>query len=239
MRVMTVLLVIVLGAAASAQPAPAPAPRTPPKRPQPDPAATYAVPLDDSPSEGPAHAKVTIVMGMEFACPFCRRAWDTLAEVRKQYGDDVRIVYKSFVVHAQPGTQTALAACAAHKHGKWRAMAEALWAKAFDARDFDEANLLAIGRSVGLDPAILKADMHGAACAAELLRDMTELTRLGQNGTPTFWINGRIVVGAQPLDRFTALVDEEKKKADAAIARGVKLDDYYDSLLASGLRAPR
>jgi protein-disulfide isomerase len=234
MRVISVLLVVATAAAASAQPA-----RTPPRKPQPDPAATYAVPLDDSPSDGPAHAKVTIVMGMEFACPFCRRAWDTLGELRKQYGDDVRIVYKTFVVHAQPGTQAALAACAAHRHGKWRAMADALWAKAFDQHDFDDANLLAIGRSVGLDPALMKADMHGAACAAELLRDMTELARLGQNGTPTFWINGRILVGAQPIERFTALVDEELRKADAAIAGGVKLDDYYGTLLATGLRAPR
>jgi protein-disulfide isomerase len=208
------------------------------RRPQPDPAVTYSVPLDDSPSIGPKHAKVTIVMGMEFACPFCQRAYETIDAVRAKYGKDVRVVYKTFIVHKDTATKAALAACAAHKAGKWRAMADGLWARAFAKRDFSESNLLAIGRAAGLDVGQLSADMHGPQCAAELLRDMTELTRLGQTGTPTFWINGRVLTGAQPIDRFEALVDEEVKKADAAIAAGVKLDDYYDTLIKNGAPKP-
>ncbi len=209
-----------------------------PRRAQPDPAVTYSVPLDDSPSEGPRRAKITIVMGMEFACPFCHKSWDTLAALRTKYGKDLRIVYKAFVVHKDTATQAALAACAAHKAGKWRAMADGLWARAFDKRDFSETNLLAIGRGAGVEPAQLGADLHGAPCAAELLRDMTELTRLGQTGTPTFWINGRVVVGAQPVDRFEAVIDEELKKANAALAAGTKLDDYYESLVKIGAAKP-
>src|SRR5262245_49337248 len=149
---------LLCAAAAVAQPAR-------PRRAQPDPAVTYSVPLDDSPSDGPAHAKVTIVVGMEFACPFCRKSWDTLADLRKKYGNDLRVVYKTFIVHKQQATDAALAACAAHKAGKWHAMADALWAKAFDKRDFSEANLLAIGRGVGVDPAVMTADMHSPRCA--------------------------------------------------------------------------
>jgi len=230
------LALLLVSSVALAQPA-RPAPR--PARPQPDPAVTYSVPLDDSPSDGPAHAKVTIVMGMEFACPFCRRAWDTMTDVRKKYGDDVRVVYKTFIVHKDKATSAALAACAAHKAGKWRAMAERLWTKAFDKRDFSTQNLLAIGRSAGVDASVMAADMAGAPCANELLRDMTELTRLGQSGTPTFWINGRILVGAQPIERFTAVIDEELQKADAAIAAGTSLDDYYDvAVIRAGKPAP-
>ena len=223
-----------ISAAAVAQPShPVAAP------PQPDPAVVYSVPLDDSPAEGPKHAKVTIVMGMEFACPFCRRAWDTLHDVRAKYGDDVRIVYKTFIVHAKDATAAALAACAAHKAGRWRGMADGLWAQAFDKRDFSERNLLAIGRVAGVDPAAMTADMHGAACATELMRDLTELKRLGQTGTPTFWINGRVLVGAQPIERFQDLIDEELKKASDAIdgGGGVKLDDYYDLLVKNGVKA--
>ena len=77
--------------------------------------------------------------------------------------------------------------------------------------------------------------MHGPGCVAELQRDHDELARLGQTGTPTFWINGRILVGAQPIDRFEALIDEEMGKADAAIRGGTRLDDYYDQLLRTGV----
>jgi protein-disulfide isomerase len=206
---------------------------------QPDPAVTYAVPLDDSPSDGPRHAKVTIVVGMEFACPFCRRSWDTLGELRRTYGRDLRIVYKAFIVHQDLATSLALAACAADKAGKWHAMAERLWTHAFDRHDFSRENVLAIGRAVGIDPGALAADMHDPRCAAALLRDMTELTRLGQDGTPTFWINGRFLAGAQPIDRFTALIDEELGKANDAIRGGVRLEDYYDGLLKTGLVEPR
>jgi protein-disulfide isomerase len=232
MRIATIAVLLALAASAYAQPRPPVA--TPPR---PDPDAVYAVPLDDSPSEGPAHAKVTIVMGMEFACPFCRRAWDTIAALRKKYGKDVRVVYKTFIVHKQDATAAALAACAAHKAGKWRAMADGLWTKAFDARDFSERNLLAIGKAAGIDPAVMSADMHGTACKVELARDIAELTRLGQTGTPTFWINGRIVVGAQPIETFEALIETERRKAELEMAdSGVALDAYYDAeILAKGL----
>jgi protein-disulfide isomerase len=200
----------------------------------PDPAVTYAVPLDDSPTDGPAHAKVTIVMGMDFDCPFCERSWATLADLRAEYGANLRIVFKSFIVHEKDGTEAALAACAAHRQGKWRALADAMWTRAFDKRDFSEAHLVGIARAVGLDGGVLVADMHGAPCKLEVLRDQTELARLGQNGTPTFWINGRILVGAQPKETFEKLIDEEAQKADAVMKAGVRLDDYYGTLLASG-----
>jgi predicted DsbA family dithiol-disulfide isomerase len=208
----------------------------PPARKQADPAVTYAVPLDDSPSDGPAHAKVTIVMGLDFDCPFCERAWGTLGELRTEYGKDLRIVFKSFIVHEKDGTEAALAACAAHRQGKWRLLADVLWTQAFDKRDFSEAHLVSIARAVGLDGGVLVADMHGTACKLEVLRDQTELGRLGQNGTPTFWVNGRFVMGAQPKEIFEKLIDEEKQKAEAVMKAGVTLDDYYDTLLKNGRR---
>jgi len=218
-------------AAAPAAPAAPPAPRPH----QPDPALTYAVPLDDSPSEGPRHAKVTIVMGMEFACPFCRRSWDTVAALRTKYGRDLRVVYKTFIVHQPQATLAAKAACAAHHQRRWKRMAQGLWDKAFTSHDFSEGNLVTIGRDAGLDVAGLVADMHGPACVAEIQRDHDELARLGQTGTPTFWINGRVLVGAQPIDRFEALIDEEMIKAERAIRGGTRLADYYDELVRTGV----
>jgi protein-disulfide isomerase len=74
-----------------------PAPRTP--RVEPDRAKVYAVPVDGYPSHGPADAKVTIVVVREYACPFCERSRATLAELRKKYGSDLRLVYRNLIVH--------------------------------------------------------------------------------------------------------------------------------------------
>jgi predicted DsbA family dithiol-disulfide isomerase len=83
----------------------------------------------------------------------------------------------------------------------------------------------------------MAADMHGTACGLEVTRDIAELTRLGQSGTPTFWINGRVIIGAQPIEQFEALIDDEKRKADLEIDdSGIKVDDYYDvEILGKGL----
>lgn len=217
--------------AAAAPPPPPP----PPRRAQPDPAVTYAVPVDGSPVEGVKTAKVTIVMGSEFACPFCRRAWDTITALQAKYGKDLRVVHKTFIVHPQLATVPAQAACAAQRQGKFRPMADALWVRAFDTRDFSEANMIAIGKDLGLDPAKLAADMHSTACADEIKHDQELLARLGQSGTPTFWINGRNMVGAQPQQAFETLIDEEMAKATKAIKGGVKAEKYYDSLVKTGV----
>src|SRR5207244_4102408 len=85
-----------------------------PSRPQPDPAKAYAVPVDGDPFEGPADAKVTIIKAYDYMCPFCDKVRPTMDELRKKYGNDLRVVYKQFVVH--PQAQIAhLAACAAMK----------------------------------------------------------------------------------------------------------------------------
>src|SRR5262245_15059490 len=71
---------------------------------RPDPTAVYSVPVEGSPVKGPAAAKVTIVEAFEFACPFCYRVRGTMDELQKQYGDNLRIVHKQYVVHPQVAT---------------------------------------------------------------------------------------------------------------------------------------
>src|SRR5581483_8578661 len=78
------------------------------QRPEPDKAKTYAVPVDGDPSEGPADAKVTLVKAYDYACPFWEKVRDTRDDLRKKYGNDIRIVYKQFFVHPQIATAGAL-----------------------------------------------------------------------------------------------------------------------------------
>lgn len=204
------------------------APSRPPiVRRQPDDAVTYAVPIGPSPQLGSPKAKVTMVMIFEFACPYCRRAWDTVDDLRKHYGKDLRVVYKQYVVHPQTATAAANASCAAHKQGRWREMAELLWVKAFDARQFDQANIDAIANEVGLQPSQYQADIAGV-CPQEIADDKALMAKLAVAATPTFFINGRHMSGARPIDDFKRLIDAEMAKANAAIKRGVRPEKLYD-----------
>src|SRR5689334_22654298 len=109
-----------------------------PQRAEPDRAKTYAMPIDGDPVDGPADAKVTLVKAYDYACPYCERVRDTMDGLRKKYGNDLRIVFKQFVVHPTTATAGALAVCAANKQGKFLQMDQLLWDKGFKGRKFDQ-----------------------------------------------------------------------------------------------------
>lgn len=212
-----------------------PAPRRP-ARPEPDKDLVYSVPLGASPAFGPANAKVTMVMAFDFACPYCRRAWDTVDALQAKYGKDLRVVYKHLIVHPSVATTPAFAACAANHQKKFREMSKLLWTKAFDVRDFDQENIDALAKEARLDTARYKADVAGI-CKDEIKADQDLMKKLAVNATPSFFINGRYLAGALPQPQFEALIDEELAKANAKIKGGVKADRYYeDEIVGKGLK---
>ena len=212
---------------------PSPAARRPVR--QPDPALTYAVPLGPSPVFGSPKAKVTMVMAFEFACPYCRKAWDTVDALQKKYGANLRVAYKQFIIHPTKATAPAFAACAAAKQNKWRKLADLMWKNAFEASDFDPQNIEAIAKEAGLDMKRYAADTTGP-CIQEIKDDQDLLKRLAVNATPSFFINGRFIAGALAQEKFEALIDEEMAKATEAQKKGTKPERYYeDVILANGL----
>src|SRR4029079_7184928 len=82
-------------------------------------------------------------------------------------------------------------------------------------------------KEIGLDMARWKKDLDDPKLKEEVLADQKLGTSLGASGTPTFFVNGRQVVGAQPFEQFKALIDEEIKQADALIKSGTPLADVY------------
>jgi protein-disulfide isomerase len=199
-----------------------------PRRPEPDRALTYGVPVGTAPTVGSPKAKVTLIMVGEFGCPYCRRAWDTVEDLRKKYGADLRVAYKSFIVHPKIATVAANAACAAAHQGKFHEMAELLWVRAFDARKFDQPDIDAIAKAAGLNMKRYQADIAGP-CPAEVRAENAEMAKFGVGATPSFFINGRYLAGALPIESFSALIDEELAKANAAIKAGVKPEKLYDT----------
>lgn len=206
--------------------------------PEPDPAATYAATLTpNDPSEGPTDAKVTIVEGYEFLCPFCYLANPTVEQIAAKYPKDVRIVAKYLIIHGQPAIMPGLMACAAAKQGKYSAFKQGIWSHFFKMGDngrpqmqqdnINQQAIEGIAKDAGLDMDKLKTDTTSADCQGWLASSQELLHALGANATPAFFINGRFISGAQSFDKFDEIIKEELAKADKAIAGGVAQKDYY------------
>jgi len=208
------------------------APPTPlPVAGKPDPAARYRVTLGDSEFEGPADAKVTVVIFSDFQCPFCARVQPTLDEVRKAYAADVRIVAKhnplSFHPNAEPAARAALAA---GKQGKYWEMHDQLYT---DTKALSQTDLEGYAKALGLDLAQFRRDMDDKAIVERIAADQRQAAELGARGTPSFFVNGRYVAGAQPLASFKTLIDAEIAEADRRIASGTPRAGLYEALMAS------
>ncbi len=206
------------------------------QRPGPDPSKTYGFPVDDMPAVGNPGALITVVKAYEYACPFCEKVRPTEDALLKDYGDKVRIVYAPFVVHPQVATLPQQAACAGYKQGKFKQMNDLLWEKAYKTRQFEAANLESIAKEAGLDMNKYAADMKDG-CVKWVTEKQSVATAFGVGATPAFFINGRFLSGAQPLPAFKAIIDEELKKAEAAVAAGTPAASYYQTaIVAKGLK---
>jgi len=227
-----------------------------PQRNEPDRAKVYALPVEGDPFDGPADAKVTLVKAYDYACPYCEKVRETMEDLRKKYGNDLRVVFKQFVVHPQVATAPALAVCAANKQGKFLQMDALLWDKGFKARSFDKDGaaeaggqsqkcwesaagcpiVIGFAQELGLNVDKFKADMKGE-CQAQIQRDQRELQALSVSATPSFFINGRFMAGAMPMENFVTLIDEELKKANEKIQAGTPAASYYQQVvLDKGLK---
>ena len=189
-----------------------------------------------NPRLGPKLAKVTIVEVSDFQCPFCKRAIPTVKEVEQKYSKDVAVVFVNqplpFHEHAM---ESAIAFQAAHRQGKaWE-----LHDKMFDNNTaLERASLEKYAGEIGLNMAKFKKDMDDPKVKDEVAQDQKLANSVGANGTPTFFINGRELVGAVPFADFQKIIDEEIKKADELIKKGTPLKDVYQKLMEQAANAP-
>ncbi len=200
-----------------------------------DPNAVYNVPTGASPARGPANALVTIVVFADYECPYCGRGNSTVNQVIKAYPGKVRMVYKHYPLPSHTGGKRAAEAAFCVMKTGGAATFWKLHDKFYQSMDgYDDKTLLAAATSVGANAAQVKACMADPKQRAPLTADMTLGTNLGVDGTPAFFVNGKKISGAQPLDVFKKEVDAALKKAQAAVASGVKLADVYKHLTGKG-----
>ncbi|MCR9163183.1 MAG: DsbA family protein [Nannocystaceae bacterium] len=198
---------------------------------RPDPDARYAATIGDAHTKGPADALVTIVMFSDFQCPFCGRANPTLDKIVKEYGKDVRIVYKhNPLPFHQKAVPAALASEAAGRQGKFWKMHDLL----FDnQRALEDDDLLRYAKKLRLDRKRFRRDLKDQGLAQKVEDHQKQAAKLGARGTPSFFINGRFLQGAQPFDRFAELIDAELAHAKGMVEDGTKRREVYDALMAN------
>ncbi len=171
--------------------------------------------LDHQPSRGPSDAKVTIVEYSDFQCPYCARVYSTLeSDVLKNYGDKVRFVFKNFpLTSIHPWAEDgALASECAYQQGndQFWTMYNGLFSKQGEInKDNVKDKATEIASGGGIDVAKFQQCFDGKQAMDAVKADQGEGTALGVSSTPTFFVNGRRLSGAQTPESFKQVIDQE------------------------------
>jgi protein-disulfide isomerase len=171
------------------------------------PRASVTVNADD-PSEGKADAPVTVVEYSDFQCPFCLRVMPTLKELRTKYGDKMRLVWKDFPltqIHPQAFVAAQAGNCA-REQGKFWELHDQMFA---NQSALQPDNLKKYAAAIGLDTTKFDACLDTSKYEGRVQEEIGAGMRLGINSTPTVYVNGRMVNGAQPIEVFTQIIDDE------------------------------
>ena len=154
-------------------------------------APALSIATDDQPAKGNPNAVVTIVEFTDFECAGCARQHPVLERIVNEYGDRVRLVVRDFPLSQHANAQKAAeAAEAAREQGKYWEYAAVLFRNQ-SALGVDKLRQYAT--DLGLDRAKFDASLDSGKLADKVQRDLMEGRKLGINGTPTLYVNGKRV----------------------------------------------
>ena len=184
------------------------------------------------PMWGSRTAPVTLVLFSDFECPFCSKVEATLNQVKETYGPEkLRVFWKNnplpFHKAARPAS---LAANTVFALGGSKAFWKFHELAFQNQRALTTENFEAWAVTAGVDKAKFQAAFDAKQFDAKIDTDMTEGKASGVTGTPASFINGVFLSGAQPVEKFKAIIDEQLKAAEAKKAAGVKADRVYVEL---------
>ncbi len=168
----------------------------------------YDIPTDNFYALGPADAPITIVEFSDYECPFCRRWY---AEVYKPllaaYPGRIRLVYRNLPltsIHPDALAAAEAAMCAGEQDVYWK-----YHDKLFSSEALGNSTFIQYAQDLGLNMAVFEACISDHKYQKTIQTDSDFAINLGINSTPTFFINGLALVGAQPLDVFQQVIDKE------------------------------
>jgi protein-disulfide isomerase len=170
------------------------------------------VAIQGHPSKGPATAPVTLVEFSDFECPYCGGLFPTLKQVEAKYKDQVRIVYRQFPLsnlhpHAQKAAEASL--CANEQNQFWQ-LHDAMFT---DQKNLTVDDLKAKASKLSLNSATFGTCLDSGKYANAVRDSVEEASKLGLDGTPAMFINGRFLGGNQPYDAIAKIVDDELSRA--------------------------
>jgi protein-disulfide isomerase len=169
----------------------------------------YDVPVDDDPAFGPESAAITIIEFSDYQCPFCTKWYDEVwTRLKTEYPTQVRLVYRDFPltsIHPDAIPAAEAANCANEQGAYW------------DYHDKLFSGELGLGREaldqyasqLNLDADSFKKCVDERRYQAEVENDLNYAMNLGVRSTPTFFVNGIALVGAQPYEVFKDVIDKE------------------------------
>ncbi len=176
------------------------------------------VSAEGAPFKGPPGAPITIVEFSDFQCAYCKRVLTVLNQVLERYPDQVKLAFRDFPIqniHPQ-AQQAAEAAHCASEQGKFWEYHDLL----FENQDtIPTANFADHAKTIGLEVASFQACLDSQKYKTKVERNYADGVKAGVSGTPAFFINGRLVSGAQPLEAFKAVIDEELDRLGPQVQR--------------------
>ena len=168
----------------------------------------YDIPPKGFPTLGPADAPITIVEFSDYQCPFCRRWHQEVYEpLLAAYPGQIRIVYRNLPltsIHPDAMAAAEAAMCAGEQDAYWP-----FHDKLFSSESLNTQTFLQYAQDLSLNVEQFQACITDQKYKDAIQSDSDFAINLGIRSTPTFFINGLAVVGAQPLDVFKQVIDKE------------------------------
>ncbi|MFO7563948.1 MAG: thioredoxin domain-containing protein [Enhygromyxa sp.] len=195
----------------------------------------YAVPTG-APGFGPADAPVVIVEFVDYQCPYCFKAHaEVVPALREQFPDDLRVEIRHLPLEIHPAAAAAArAAITAGEQGKFGEFHEALFAED-NRKSLGFSTFVRVAEQLGLDSERFKRDFQTREVGDKLAADVLLARRLGVQGTPGFFVNGRYVDGARNAATFARMVDEELERAKQLEAEGTPRSELHAALMRGAL----
>ena len=179
----------------------------------------FAYLAKDGPSKGNDKAPITLIEFSDFQCSFCRKFWQTtLPQIEKKYisTGKVKFVYRHFAILGKASMAAAQAAECAGEQGKFWEYHDKLFASAASPLAFTNGRLKGYAKELGLK----SQDFNQCLDSGKHLKKVEGETAtggfLGARGTPAFFLNGKLLVGAQPFQVFEAAIEKDLKKASSS-----------------------
>jgi predicted DsbA family dithiol-disulfide isomerase len=161
----------------------------------------------DGVRKGSADALIEIIEFSDFQCPYCTRGAETVDKVAEHYGDKVSVVFRHFPLpfHKEAHLASQGAECA-NEQGKFWEFHDTLFQ---NQKAMFEADLKKYAGTLGLDQAKFDECLGSGRHASKVDGDIEYGKSVGMSGTPGFYINGRVLSGAQPFEKFEEVIDAE------------------------------